>query len=289
MFKKALEKYPIGNYFVGELCITFSPNILKDKATQEEIDEMNKIDSIVNNGAICLNKTFEYDENNIPYVRFLALFLNNGNRYECLNYEYSRLDVGIDYYKKLVPICICLPKIDYNMPSEIDEREAKILFDTLFKKTRFRTPASLNANVSNIRFSPYDYYVGTSNIYAGYKEKGRYELANLTQEHMLIANGCKLKKEVEINDDRKVHIYREYTCLFLKQQKKKLLNLCNNQYYEFGTLNNELAPMGSIPIKKNYYELMMPYNSYVFSINQRSYLYSDASIGKALTKFNKIQ
>jgi hypothetical protein len=286
MLKKELEKHPIKNYFVGELCISFSPNVLKDGATQEEINETNKIDSIINNGAICLNTSFGYDENNRPCTRFLALFFYDGNRYECLNYEYSRLNAESDYYKNLVPLHNCLPKIDYNMPSEIDEKEAKILFDTLFKRTRFRTPASLNE--SNIRFSPYDYYAGTLNIYTGYKENGRHELANLAQERMLIANGCKSKKEIEINDDRKVHIYREYICLFLKQQKGKLLNLCNNQYYEFGILRNDFAPMGSVPIKKSYYELMMPYNSYMASINKKSYIYGDASTRKVLTKFNKI-
>jgi hypothetical protein len=286
--KSNLKKYSIDDFFVGELCVSFSPNNKNDKINQAVINEL--IKDLRLGGAIDLGRESDYKENNIDYRRYLALFLKYGDSYICLNANNLNLNNGIDYCKNTVLLRNCLPQIGYNIPNNIDIRGSLILFNTLFKRTAFRSPISLYTRYSfdtDAYFSSNVYFGGTLNLYTGYKSDGKYELSNLADEYLLKAIGTKEGKTKEINVDEKIHIYKEYFCLFLIRQKQEILNLCNNQYYKFGTNNNEKTDIPSVLLGKSYHESMLQFNKYVKSIGKNNYICGKTYVREALTKFIK--
>jgi hypothetical protein len=289
MMKKELERLPIGNYYVGELCVSFPiPDINNDKNDPHKINEIDKTDYLNMNGAIYLGNDLNYIENNRYYVSYLVLFYNFNGRMICLNDKSSILNNNLNYYRGLTPLRDCLPPIDCNIPNYISVRDSKRLFDLLFKRSRFRSPADLYPWISNNKFLPSKYYLGNLSLYMGYKENGKYERSNIIPEYILKANGTKEGKVIEINDDRKVHIYKDFLCLFLCYQEQKVLNLYNNQYYKFGTINNELAEVNSVPIKESYYELMNSFNDYVINKGIGYSLYRKAPIKEVIVKAKRI-
>jgi hypothetical protein len=258
MLKKELEKYPIENYFVGELCISYSADGCNEEKAYEDNIEMDRRDSFISDGAIYLDSNLDYDKDNRHYERYLALFLDLDDKIICLNDKFNLFNNEMDYSNKLLSLKDCLPKVGYNIPCNVDIKDAEVLFNTLFNKTRFKSPISLYPLITDIKFAPDDYCVGITHLYEGHYTNGIYEPFNLAEEYLLKSGGA-----IELVSEDKYSTYKKYLCLFLKQEKHNLLNLNNNQVYNIGMSYSEIA---EIIQYNNFYSEVFKYNDYVASV-----------------------
>jgi hypothetical protein len=279
MFEKELEKYPMENFFVGELCISYSVDACKEDCAHEDVIEMDRRDSFISDGAIYLDSNLDYDKDNRHYERYLALFLDLDDKIICLNDKFNLFNPRIDYFKKLMPFSSCLPKVDYNIPRNVSELEVKKLFNTLFNKERFKSSISLYPLITDTKYSMDNYYIGTLNLYKGHYINGKYESFNLVDDYLLKAGGA-----LELTKESDYSCYKKYLCLFLKQEKLNLLNLNNNQIYNIGMIDNEIA---EIMQYNSFYSDILRYNDHMAFTGKNKHLYGNASVRKVLTNFNK--
>lgn len=293
MFKA--RKYDIKNFYVGELYIStglngplLSPNI---EITKENRIKYNIQNTTTMNGAIDINNHFLLSKYNGLrwYKGYLTIFYKiNNNNYICLHNRNIYGLTGEDFCENLFRLDRLLPKISYNCPKEISNKDVLRMFEQLFDKNngykteKFYTSELYKLDkfyVGSLAFckqsTSLEFEIGerrTKNI-----DTPQYYLLNKSDAHLSCITGC----SDEINNIE--YDYSHFNTLFLKQEKG-LYNLHNFQFYNSGTLERKHYYLHKPD--ESYYEWMLPLKE-VLEDNNVKYNSDDITIPKALKLYRK--
>ena len=222
---KKTYKYPIDNFFIGELYLyTNFGNLLSGS---NAIDGKKRIAIFSQSGAInfqrdLINKYIDW-ENRREYTGFLTIFYRQGNKYICLHdgktYELNAPDI-ID---NLVPIRDILPKMDSKPFSRISMYEALELFDILFSESERKGELYFNVNKVIEDFYVGDLLLQESTPIETTDSRRRY----IDLPHHIMLENDRLGIYSFGNEDYNHTVYR---CLFLRDGVD-LYNLNNHQFY----------------------------------------------------------
>ena len=223
IYMKQQNKYPIGNFYIGELYLyTQFSGMTKGTYIPTESE---KIESFSKTGAInfqpdMISRYIDW-ENGREYTGFLTIFYKEGNNYICLHdgktYQLGKT-VIID---NLIKINDLLPKIDSKKISQISMYDALELFDILFNETEKQLYMGADINIT-------DFYVGDltlREINPIHTIDKRISYNELPQRLMLEKHLLGL-----YSYEKESYINTVYRCLFLKDGVD-LYNIHNNQFY----------------------------------------------------------
>ena len=290
------KKLDINNIYVGELYLSCGLGSFADGhcLSKKEIEEINKMAKITNNGAINIsaNGRFTDLEKRRSYECALTLFYKDNDQYKSLHNGINYGTEGIDFCKGLVPLTELLPKVDFNAPKELTENEAKRYFDILFNSNLFDKVARL---YSPVKHNINEFYVGTLNLYDGYlpdnKSMNMYQFSNLPQKYMLYRSGAKLgciygyygESKDEYGNIYDNHSTFDFECLFMNTDNG-LYSIHNHQIYNNGTMDNE--HLIDIPLGENHYERIKSFEEYL-DMKKIKHYPKEITVPKSLKLYRK--
>lgn len=217
------NKYPIGNFYVGELYLyTSFGNLLAGELPN---DGKAKIDEFMHSGAINFQQDMKSRytdwENQREYTGFLTIFYKEGKNYICLHdgktYQLGTANI-ID---NLTPLKSLLPKIDAKRLTQISMYDGLELFDILFTETENKFYIGSEQKITN-------FYVGDIALRTGTPIEAtdeRTHYIQLPQQLMLEKSGLDM-----YSYRSEAHVNTVYRCLFLKDGVD-LYNINNHQFY----------------------------------------------------------
>lgn len=263
------QKYPLSNFYVGELYLSYEyKNLLTPEMYSENMNKKLEIQmKTLKNGAI--------DFQNTSFIRqyinwqqgkkqtgVLTIFYKENNNYICLHNGQSYTLDGEDYPKNLISLTSLLPQIDFNIPCNLTVPMALSLFDQLFAKDAKK---NLITRFNNSIFDTQKFYVGNLNLCTGFsdnKSKTKYQYYNLARRYILYKSTAHLGSmfgiDAYLDDDLGTYHYDSFKCLFLKLSHNQLYNINNFQMYSNEIIDN-LDPKSDL-IGESYIEWLTPFN-----------------------------
>ncbi len=290
MFKT--QKYDIKNFYVGELYISTGINrpVL---STKKEITNENRIkydiqNKTTMNGAIDIKDHFYLSKDNGLrwYNGYLTIFYKQNDNYICLHNGNTYRLTGEDFCENLFRLDNLLPKVSYNCPKEISNKDALRMFAQLFNEDyEYKTEKFYTCEPYKLD----DFYVG--NLAFCHKctspEIGERMSKNInTPQHYILnksdaslsyITGC-FPDENNVEYD---HLH--FNTLFLKQ-KKGLYNLHDFEIYNSGILEKE--HFHNYKPNESYYDWMVPFREVLEEKNIK-YKSNEITIPKALKLYRK--
>ena len=292
MFKT--KEYDIKNFYVGELYIStglngplLSPNI---EITKENRIKYNIQNTTTMNGAIDINNHFHQSKDNGLrwYKGYLTIFYKiNNNNYICLHNRNIYGLTGEDFCENLFRLDSLLPKVSYNCPKEISNKDALRIFEQLFDKNyKFKTEKFYTSESYKLD----DFYVGSlvfchkcTSLELGERMSKNI---NTPQHYILNKSAAYLSWITGCSDDENniEYDHLHFYTLFLKR-KKGLYNLHNFEIYNSGVLKQE--HFRNYKPNESYYDWMVPFRE---AIEEKKVKYNSdtITIPKALKLYRKI-
>lgn len=245
---KKMNKYPISNFYVGELYLyTSFGNLMSGSDTiigREQIESFSQTSAIGFQKDL-LSKYVDW-ENRREYTGFLTIFYKQDNQYICLHDGKTYILNSPYIIDNLVPLSDVMPKRDVTSISKISMYDALELFDILFveedrKQTMYR----------NTEMPITDFFVGDIAL----RESTPIELGDARRKYIDLPHHIMLE-----NDGLSIYSFGSnnyhntvYRCLFLIDGVD-LYNVNNHQFYNpnedtFGTIQTFKEYMSDFDIK----------------------------------------
>lgn len=244
----------INNLYVGGF---FMPTKLSNntKYSDEDLINLFKIKKMTSYSSVI--KAVESDylltdwREGVNYTPLITLFEKKEDYYIAL---YDDSIFRSDSIKMSIPFTSILPKVDFELASEISYKHALLLFEYIFKKN-YLFPLK-TAEYKNTKFDINKFFVGHLHFKNGnFDEFENYEFSNFIIKQMLIHNGLSIK---QYKTPDKVD-FIQVKGLWLDVDSKMLF-LHNNTFYETGINRG----MESVLLNDNgYYDWMIPFNEFV--------------------------
>lgn len=246
---KQNKKYPISNFYIGELYLyTTFGNLLSIDSSITLGKE--KIESFKNSGAInfqrdLISRYIDW-ENKREYQGFLTMFYKQGDKYICLHDGVTYELNSPVFLENLIPLNELLPKINEKNIPAISMDRALELFDILFKKSK--DESILYEEREELTS---DFYIGDLSL----KERTLPEEMDTKTEYFYLPQHIMLgKNSLEVysfgQDGCANTVYR---CLFLRDGVD-LYNINNNSFYN----HNEDKFDSIIPFREYISEFKIP-------------------------------
>lgn len=283
-----MKKNDIKKYFVGELYLSYE-NRGCFCVSEEQKLKTNQLFELKLNGAIDFQdrifKKVNFNKDRY-YNGVLTIFYKiNDNKYMCLHNGKTYSLTGNDFCKNLIHLQYLLPKISYDIPTELSNIEALILFKNLFK-TNFSKIA-----YNNEKYSIDEFYVGNFNLPYKIHKNNSFEYFNLAEKQILYKSDSKLisffgqyGKNYLISDKPDIFDYISSCCVFYRNNNDSLYNINSFQYCNNGTLKKEHLYYNESG--ESYYDYIIPFSEYLEE-NKLLYNKKEITIPKVLKFYRK--
>ena len=263
-----MKKYPIDNFYVGNLNLAFPKGniLLRASGSYNMTNEEKKIKDLlfrtIDNGAINLVELHMagFVSGNIVYLPLLSLFYKvDDNKYLCLhNGNTYETNGNESFCSNLYKLSDIVPKFGYNLPKELSSLKVSYLFKCLFNKKK-------NFPYDNTKFDINDFYLGGLDLCCGYNDSNRgiphVELNVPTQIIMFNQDIYKAsgygRKTISDNNEF-VADYCVFDSIYLKLDEENYYNINNFKIYnidKYEPFSDKVTLKSLLKLEKPYYEL----------------------------------
>lgn len=246
-------KINVEDLYVGEIHVaqTYYNKSSRDKINLKEQGFNDESKKLLKNGAIKLEPvlpSFYFDEDkNWVFGRVLSLLKDEKNdKFMSLQNDSEYKESGTSFYKNLTPFSNYFPKVDVEIPYEMDRYDANRLFILIFNKMEFLK----NTIYYRKKIDTKDLYFATlrtlSETYKNYGTNMDSQYFNVNERLILERIGVEkhntVSIKVPIDNKSETHVYNDYDCLLYKDNDV-YQNLNNFQTYELDdkAINNIIS------------------------------------------------